>query len=82
MHGSDKSLMLPAGVSDTASYYVESSICRVNLLTSSLGNKATCNSELDRLVVYVAQWKNVGLCLANFPWPSPDLQLMGNHLYG
>jgi len=28
-----------------------------------------------------AQWKNVGLWPADFPWPAPDLQLMGNHLY-
>jgi len=26
----------------------------------------------------VTQWKNVGLCPVNFPWPAPDLQLMGN----
>jgi len=39
-----------------------------------------CSRELKRrpwrLVSGVAQWKNVGLCLAIFPWPSP------NHLYG
>jgi len=49
----------------------------------------TCTSEMSLLigrfsgivVSGVAQWKNknVGLCLANFHWPSPDLQLMGNH---
>jgi len=25
----------------------------------------------------VSQWQNVGLKLANFPWPAPDLHLMG-----
>jgi len=30
----------------------------------------------------VAQWKNVDLWPANFPWPAPDLQLTGNHLHG
>jgi len=28
----------------------------------------------------VAQWKNVGLRLANIPCPALDLQLMGDHL--
>ena len=43
---------------------------------SKLGNEAMLT------VSGVAQWKNVGLWPANFPWPAPDLQLMGNHLQG
>jgi len=30
----------------------------------------------------VARWWNVGLSPANFPCPTLDLQLMGDHLYG